>query len=833
MVLDDGYKLKLGIAFDKEGILGLFLIEDEKTEPLPLDKWVGLFAPELAPFVPSQLPLSPEWAFVFLAKSSEQQKGGAIGLSLKLDFQFSQLPFELPFELPDFGIKAFQLFWTWGKGPAKALQAKTHNYPSISNAVQQWIGNNTQLPEGCTIRLETTGWLNQLPALTTDFEPTEPEPETSAATKPTSKIAFKDNSAWLAIDKTIGPITIGKAGVRWRLKEMSADLMLDITAKIGPLQAALMGFGVRLTLKDGLQTELMLEGIGLAMQWGGVALQGVLLRTMETDPDGAQRPEYNGLITVKIGKIMIGGLAAYTQLQGQASFMAYAGIRFSPGFPLGVLPITFTGIALGVGVNRQLVMPTIDKVTEFPLVKLAMGKPAGDLNLADSVSIVRSLSQTFVPKLGHQFLAIGLQFEVAKLVDCFALAVLKFGEGFEFHLLGAIRLIFPEGNDLPTMLRIELAFIASLDLGEGTFKLDAALSPKSFLFAEECRLTGELSLYTWFKGSEAGDFVLSLGGYHPRFTIPAHYPRPQKRLGFEVRYDEILISGGVYFALTPKAIMAGGYLSLSFQTKIISAGLEVGFDMLLAWEPFAYDIELRVKIWVKLWITAHLSVELRIYGPPFSGMLRTRIFGILLEIHFGEDQPAKKDPIDWPRFRDVYLEKALLNLNPTAGVLGEKKMPNGQRKWVMHPETVQWELATLLPVTALNGQAENNAAFGIAPMNVPSEKVRSNLTIELWRENQRITHLKLIPQPTNGPAALWGNEFEPGFSSPTLVEGLITSYQIIPEKEAEIPWQVISARETEILPTLAEIRGLQMEPEKATVEHRAMDWIDQFHAVYG
>ncbi len=52
-------------------------------------------------------------------------------------------------------------------------------------------------------------------------------------------------------------------------------------------------------------------------------------------------------------------------------------------------------------------------------------------------------------------------------------------------------------------------------------------------------------------------------GYHPRFKVPAHYPRVP-RLGFNWRIgDTVVIKGQPYFALCAHAVMAGGALETS------------------------------------------------------------------------------------------------------------------------------------------------------------------------------------------------------------------------------------------------------------------------------
>ncbi len=96
-------------------------------------------------------------------------------------------------------------------------------------------------------------------------------------------------------------------------------------------------------------------------------------------------------------------------------------------------------------------------------------------------------------------------------------------------------------------------------------RVEAQLSPNSFIIAPACHLTGGFALCYWFSPSSyAGDFVFTVGGYHSAFKVPAHYPRPQ-RLGISwVISENLSITGESYFAITPKACMGGGILKANY-----------------------------------------------------------------------------------------------------------------------------------------------------------------------------------------------------------------------------------------------------------------------------
>jgi hypothetical protein len=72
--------------------------------------------------------------------------------------------------------------------------------------------------------------------------------------------------------------------------------------------------------------------------------------------------------------------------------------------------------------------------------------------------------------------------------------------------------------------------------------IQAELTENSWLLHESVRLTGGFAYVMWFAGEHAGEFVLTLGGYHPNFHRDGYPQVP--RLGFRWQAaDFISITG--------------------------------------------------------------------------------------------------------------------------------------------------------------------------------------------------------------------------------------------------------------------------------------------------
>ncbi len=54
----------------------------------------------------------------------------------------------------------------------------------------------------------------------------------------------------------------------------------------------------------------------------------------------------------------------------------------------------------------------------------------------------------------------------------------------------------------------------------------------SHVYVPSAHLTGMGSFYSWFPpNSHAGDWVVTIGGYHRAYNPPSHYPQNLARLG--------------------------------------------------------------------------------------------------------------------------------------------------------------------------------------------------------------------------------------------------------------------------------------------------------------
>ena len=213
--------------------------------------------------------------------------------------------------------------------------------------------------------------------------------------------------------------------------------------------------------------------------------------------------------------------------------------------------------------------------------------------------------------------------------------------------------------------KAQLAIRGEYDPSAGVFGTEARLTSASYILSPDCRLTGGFAAFFWFEGSEhSGDFVITLGGYHPAFQKPTHYPEvPRLGLNWNVT-SHLNISGEIYFALTPGAAMAGGKLSAVYTLGKLRAWFIAYADFLVSWKPFAYQARIgvslgasyRVDCWfVHKTFSVELAAALDLWGPEVQGRLHVSWFIISFTISFSKGADHSKETLDWGAFKESFL----------------------------------------------------------------------------------------------------------------------------------------------------------------------------------
>jgi hypothetical protein len=624
-------------------------------------------------------------------------------------------------------------------------------------------------------------------------------PPQTGAPPPTTK----DGTQWFAIQKAFGPVKIERLG----LKAAGGTLtgLIDGAVAAFGLEVDLLGLAMTVDLTHGLDFDpkFSLDGLGLSFRQGPVTLAGALFRNTDV-----VFPEFDGLAVLRTETLGLSAIGSFAQLAGDVpSLFVYATLDA----PLGGPPFFYvTGLAAGFGYNRSLTVPPVGQLSAFPLVANAVTPPpppptdAGGARDYLSQQLA-ALGDAVAPRQGEYFLAAGVAFTSFRLLQSFALLLVAFGERFEVDLVGLSTLTVPPdlGEGEAPLAEAQLALRVRVVPEEGTVLAQAQLTSASYILSRDCHLSGGYALAAWLPPSpQAGDFVVTLGGYHPRFAVPTHYPQvPRLGLQWQVN-DHLSITGGLYYALVPHVFMAGGALSAVWEDGDFRAWFDAGADFLIDWKPFQYSADAYVDIGAEVTLhvfgTHHVSfdagADLEMWGPPFGGHAHVQVKVIGVKVHFdvgfGATKPDK-GPIGWPEFQTTFLPapEEMVSSGVEAGLVRKIKHGTDAMRYVVNPRQLALAIHSAIPIknldTATQVQGNLGAAstsFGIAPMGKAASPVVTTLKVDVTRDGKPAgSGFQLTPILKSVPAGLWGTQAAAEVNSAqSLIANTASGLRLVP-----------------------------------------------------
>ncbi|HEY2925404.1 DUF6603 domain-containing protein, partial [Piscinibacter sp.] len=590
---------------------------------------------------------------------------------------------------------------------------------------------------------------------------------------------------WIAIQRGFGPLYLeqigfGTAMPQGRLERIS--LLMDGSVSMFGLTCAVDDLQLTYIVGNNdffnpASWAIDLAGLAVSANMAGVSIAGGLLK--QTTPQGI---EYLGMLLGRFavyGLTVFGGYGEGKTEQGE-KFVAFFAIGAING-PIGGPPAFFlTGIGGGFGINRMLKVPSdLSNFGNYPLIQALdiAAKPS------DPMKQLRELGQYYPMRKGTFWFAAGISFNSFALVDGIAVVAVQIGDGLDINILGLARMALPRPQ--AAIVSIELALLVRFSSSEGVLWVQGQLTDNSWLLYPDIKLTGGFAFVIWFKGEKAGEFVLTLGGFHPDFHRDGYPVVPRLGLRWSIG-STIVIKAGSYFALTSEALMAGGDFEASASFGPAWAEVKFGAHGIVFFDPFSYDVMAYARIaagvtidtWLfgEITISIHIGARIRVMGPEFRGSVTFEVGPIGLTFAFGGSGQEQKQPLAADAFIAKYLEAADSgNARPHAvmantGTLpakGENSTPDGssQRPFIVVVEfsvtftsTVPASRVnrTLAPAAITSTSYAPSRALGVAPMDTAS--VTPTVTITWRREgvDRPYPFIDTVRPFGHFPAGIWG-----------------------------------------------------------------------------
>jgi hypothetical protein len=622
---------------------------------------------------------------------------------------------------------------------------------------------------------------------------------------------------WLQVQRNFGPLAVDAIGMSWLQETTHLGVLFSGSVSLAGLFVGLRKLDVSFNVKeptDYTEYELDLAGLDVSFKGGPVSITGAFFKQDEP-------LRYDGAALIRASTFGLDALGSYGVVNDAPSLFIFVNLNT----PLGGIPELFVvGLAAGFGYNRDLVIPGPGDIGSFPLVAGAIDPnffPKGADGKADPTTALAKLGDTVPSVIGQYWFGGGVRFTTYELLSTFALLFLKCGREFEIDVVGVMSASLPPL--LPTIAYIELAIVASFKPSDGLVSVQAQLTPNSYVLAPQCKLTGGFAMVFWYSGPNAGNFVITLGGYHPSYEKPDIYP-DVPRLGFvwpiDLSFATLGIIGGAYFAFTPAAFMAGGFLRVAFEMGPLRAWLDAGANFLIQWKPFYYEVDVHVSVGVEfraeiagvgVTLSATLGALLELWGPSTAGRAYVDWYVISFTIPIGDqDRSLQREPIaTWDEFAASFLPPAtspdpddvvlraggsgqapgdVLKVSIEIGLISEQS-PNGS---VIDPSSWSFTIQTFVPATAMTVSGvglPDGPPIGVRPMEVTSIDTPLKVTMRQldaassWVDIDLAAHgVSVAAVRRDSTAALWSkdalNTETPPDAASSLIAGTNTGVQI-------------------------------------------------------
>ncbi|MGC4831915.1 DUF6603 domain-containing protein [Micromonospora arida] len=609
----------------------------------------------------------------------------------------------------------------------------------------------------------------------------------------------------LPVQQGFGPLYLDEVALSYESVAHRIGVGVSGDVSVGPLIIGLDDLTVRVPLAtagDPASWLVDLAGLAVALASDVIEVSGGLKKLPLPGGD----VEYLGALSVTLAGRNLTAVGSYSQPHDELGEYTSLFVFLNVPIPLGGPPFFFVlGLAAGVGYNRRLLVPDDPaEVPAFPLVAAV----SGDLGLGDDpVAGLRAIGADLSPARGAYWGAAGVRFTTFGLIQGTALAYVSLDTGVEIGLLGLLQLALPSAG-AGTVLSVELGLAASYSTIDRIISVRAGLTAGSWLFSEDCRLTGGFAFMAWLATPEV---LLSIGGYHPRFTVPDHYPEVDP-VGFEwIPGSGVSVKGETYFALTHSAAMLGGSLEASYDRGTVRAWFETSVDVMVTWDPFTYRADLHVGVGASLTIQACVFVcvrvrmsvdvgaDLHIAGPPLRAVAGVDLGVTSITVAFGDEVPQPW--LSWAEVSRTYLgggrdDQPATVTSVTAGRLESTAAtaPDGSEAepWVVGT-TFTLVVDSAMPCTGLkiedSAAGEHRPAGVVAPSDVdvvPAgpdlESVTAVLSVAIskrvvgdWEPatTDVVDSLEVTGRQGHFPAALWeqGRADEPAAAMLAAIGG--------------------------------------------------------------
>ncbi len=508
------------------------------------------------------------------------------------------------------------------------------------------------------------------------------------------------------VDLTAVTITVGIQDDKFPI-----GLSTNIRAALGPLTAVVEQIGASADLSFPPSHSGNLGPADLAFAFKPPKGVGLSVDTPAIKGGGflridAERGEYEGELELTLNDriaLKAIGLITTKMPDGSRGFslLIIVTAEFDPSIQLG-LGFSLQAVGGLLGLNRTMkLQPLMEGIRTGSVNSIMFPKDV----IANAPKIISDLRTFFPPQEGTFLIG-----PMAKLTwGSPPLVKLSLGVIIEIPgniaILGVLRAALPA--DKEPILVLQVNFAGAIEFDKKRIYFFATLFESRVL---SITIDGEMGLLAAF-GDDA-NFVVSVGGFHPRFNPPPlPIPIPRRVSVNLVNSPKARVRIEGYFAVTTNTAQFGARAELFFGLDKFNVEGHLGFDALFQFSPFYFIIEISASFSVKVFGAGLFSVRIRgsLEGPtPWrasgKGSISLLFFDISVpfDVSWGESRDTLLPPIPVMPLFEAEFEKSenWRTLLPTGNnlLVTLRKMPVEEAALVLHPVGVLRVAQRALPL---------------------------------------------------------------------------------------------------------------------------------------
>lgn len=358
----------------------------------------------------------------------------------------------------------------------------------------------------------------------------------------------------------------------------------DPQVSLGPIDATVEGIGMEAEIsfpenQDGNLGPVAVDlgfkpptGAGMSVDAGVVTGGGFLQFDHENQ-------RYAGTLQLKIGELTITAIGLLTTKlpNGRDGFSLL--IIIAGEFPAMQLGFGFTLDGLGglLGINRSMYV-------EYLIAGVSDGTVSSIMFPEDPVrnapQIISDLRNAFPVAPGkHVFGPMGkLGWGTPSMLSASVGVLFELPDPFRIAILGRVHVGLPHEEIGIVVLNMDV--FGAVDFGAKIAGAAASLYDSRVL---AYTLTGDMAMKTGW--GDDPTFVLSVGGFNPRFEPPSDFPSLE-RIALTLGPGNPQIRWAGYFAVTTNTVQVGARVEVYAAAAGFSFDGKIGFDTLFRFEPF-------------------------------------------------------------------------------------------------------------------------------------------------------------------------------------------------------------------------------------------------------